>query len=285
MKRKFKWSVLMLIAIFTINFTSCSGDKNDEPDIPTSAGATANPASVFTNGVPKQVGNMQISTNEDGLVSKITQGSTVVTFSYPKRTKTRSGEEEYDVIFTIDNGYDVWKSYVILNSSGYAAYMKDVWDDDDINEYWIDYNSDTQLNKITVKNDSGKSELNCTYSNGNLTKLKYTYNLPGYGTVDGALLSFDYGTKVIANKGGIIIFDWYGIDEDDSLAYAYYAGILGKTSKSLPVKMISTLEDEDDSVDIYEWSINANGLPTSVTINWTDGEDGTTGTDTMKFDW
>lgn len=62
-------------------------------------------------------------------------------------------------------------------------------------------------------------------------------------------------TTPIVNKGCIMMFDeCFGIDMDE-LQIAYYAGLLGKATKNLPVA-------NDDNT--FTWTLNSNGLPTQL---------------------
>ena len=73
----------------------------------------------------------------------------------------------------------------------------------------------------------------------------------------------------IVNKGCIMLFDTtLGIDMDE-MQYAYFAGLLGKATKHLPVRLVGN-EGEEES---FAWHLNASGYPTSMVRshapNWT----------------
>lgn len=65
----------------TMTFTSCS-NNNDDND---TAGAVANPKTVFTGGLPRSVAGMTIRTNEKGQVISMKNGEDIVTFQYKRR--------------------------------------------------------------------------------------------------------------------------------------------------------------------------------------------------------
>lgn len=50
-----------------------------------------------------------------------------------------------------------------------------------------------------------------------------------------------------------------GIDMDE-MEYAYYAGLLGKAIKNLPVKCV----DDEGNVENYSWKLNSTGYPTQM---------------------
>lgn len=79
-------------------------------------------------------------------------------------------------------------------------------------------------------------------------------------------------------KGCIMLWDdTFGVDMDE-MQYAYYAGLLGKVTKHLPV---SCSEDNGDEVNNHTatWTLNSNGYPTKVIIS--DGNY----SDEITFSW
>ena len=63
----------------------------------------------------------------------------------------------------------------------------------------------------------------------------------------------------------------FDIDVEE-LQFAYYAGLLGKATKHLPVRSI----DEENEVTTFRWKkFNANGYPTSLSE----------GDDTKRISW
>ena len=105
----------------SVSFVACSDD--DGGNGPEVGGGTANPSTVFTSGVPKTVGGMNITTNADGLVSKITDGNAVVTFDYAQSR----ADNQADVVMNVKNmDGDDHICYIYLNSDGYAGYVKEL---------------------------------------------------------------------------------------------------------------------------------------------------------------
>ena len=64
-----------------------------------------------------------------------------------------------------------------------------------------------------------------------------------------------------------------GIDMDE-MQYAYFAGLLGKATKHLPVRLI----DNEGQEETFTWRLSTSGYPTSMVRsnapNWTN-----------TFDW
>ncbi|MDE7024942.1 MAG: hypothetical protein K2O88_03575 [Paramuribaculum sp.] len=144
--------VFMMLAV-CLGFAACS-DENDEPNGGESN--PVNPTTVFVNGIPKQVGSMTISTNNDGLVSHISDGNVNVDVSYPNLSRTMTS----DVVIDIDDSEEQYTVNVSLNSIGYAKYWKMSWKDGDWEERWFEYNSDGQLQKIKFLIQKGMEQLN-----------------------------------------------------------------------------------------------------------------------------
>lgn len=69
-----KLTKLMFVgfAAFSLVMTSCSDDKDEpNPNPGEETSGKANPATVFSNGLPAQVGDYVITKNNDGLVTKL----------------------------------------------------------------------------------------------------------------------------------------------------------------------------------------------------------------------
>ena len=64
--------------------------------------------------------------------------------------------------------------------------------------------------------------------------------------------------------------DTFDIDIEE-LQYAYYAGLLGKATKHLPVRSI----DEKNEVSTFRWTLDSNGYPTRFSE----------GDDTKRISW
>lgn len=52
----------------------------------------------------------------------------------------------------------------------------------------------------------------------------------------------------------------FGIDIG-AMKYAYYAGLLGKATKNLPLQLI----DKNGNKNNFTWIVNSNGFPTAMT--------------------
>ena len=267
-----KFLVVLTIGITCcMNFTSCSNEE-DEPDSGVGNG-TVNPATVFANGIPQKVGGMNLTVNSDGLVSALTDGSVKVTFEYPCMSRANDA----DVIMNVSDEEGDRVIYITLNDLGYSKYWKRVYDDGDVDEYWFEYNSDRKLNAINIATNWGEdAAIKFSYDKGNIVNVEmFTHS------ISSVRISLSYGSSPIKNIGGVMIFTMLGIDDCD-MQYSYYAGLLGKATSSLPIK----LEGHDLDgfvVEEYTWYIDDKELPTKLTTKYTDSD--YSDTEDMYFVW
>lgn len=279
----FKTMATIALVASSIGFASCSDDKNepaDGNDRNDGQEMVVNPSNVFTTGVPKQVGSMSITTGANGLVTAMSdpEDGVKITFTYP----TMSRADSYDVIMTKEEDGDKDIFNMLLNEAGFATYCKQIESDGNVEEWWFDYNADGQL--IMMKRSEGGNEVTeITYSNGNITAVKMRSEDDG----DGGDHIISYGSSLIENKGCIMLFDeTFGIDMDE-MAYAYFAGLLGKATKNLPASnSYTSFEPQGEPYSYnktFTWSLNAANLPTLLTTITTD-EWGSS-EETFEFAW
>ncbi|MDE5988147.1 MAG: DUF4595 domain-containing protein [Duncaniella sp.] len=265
---------MMAIASY-VGFVSCSDDGKDEPNGGENGEAVAvNPSKVFTAGVPKQIGAMSITTDANGLVTSMmnAEDGTKIALVYPGMSRA----ESYDVVMTIEEDGDKNVFNLRLNDLGFAKYCKQIESDGDVEEWWFEYNSDGRLTKMT--RSEGDNEVHeITYENGNITKVKEIHT--DHDGDDDWVIS--YGTQLIENKGCIMLFDeTFGIDMDE-LKYAYFAGLLGKATKNLPIERS---DKTDGDKGTYTWTLNPDGMPIKL-VAVESGDDWEDEPQTMKFKW
>lgn len=271
----------MMAIVGCMGFVSCSDDDKDEPNGVENGTEVVNPSNVFTAGVPKQVGSMSVTTDLKGLVTAMTntEDGVKITFTYPSMSRA----ESYDVIMTVDDDGDKTVFNLLLNDMGFAKYCKQIESDGDVEEWWFEYNSDGQLIKMK-RSEGGNEVTEITYENGNISKVKMRSEDDG----DGGDYVIGYGLSIIENKGCIMLFDeTFGIDMDE-MEYAYFAALLGKATKNLPVSNAYTRYDPNEGPykrdKTFTWSMNSNNLPIMLTTLTTD-EWGTEEPETFEFKW
>lgn len=258
MKNYLKLSVASLVmATVCINFSSCSSDNDDKssPDTPVVVG----PSNVFTGLTPKSVMGTTFTYNSNGQVIEIlTQDGDKYKFTYGSGLTTR--------VTNPDNTIRVESEEYIFNleigNNGFIKYCEQTkkWKNE-IDTWEFGYNSDSQLNYM--KRSEGDNEVtNITYSNGDITRVRMHAE-------DDSRVKDDYVieytsesvTNKIENKGCIMLFDQtFGIDMDEFWVF-YYAGLLGKATKHLPVSQTDMLDDGPYKTELYTWQLNSDGYP------------------------
>lgn len=241
----------------TVTFTSCNDNDNDTPDVPVKP-STGN---VFENGMPAAVGDAQILTNAEGQVTKIVDGSETYTFEYGSFSRST----EYQVRLTIadsDHPQEGSTIYMQLNNNGFVTSALQVYNDGDEDDTWrFEYDRDGHLTRLTRSESGDNYKIN--YSNCNISEVvkddedgdhrEYTFVYTGNGI-----------TTAIANKGCVMEFDEFFQVDMDEMGIVYYAGLLGKATRELPLGYTVTGKEGGDnytSSQIYHWTFDSNGYP------------------------
>lgn len=260
------------IVIAAIGLSSCS-NNDDEPKDSQSVEPTI--GNVFSQGLPAEADGYSFTTNDKGqLTSIISDDSVIATFEYGEFTRAAT----YDVLMKTINYYGNNDIYIQTNAQGYATHaIKISSDGDNDTETWdFEYNSDGQLISM---NSSDEGEFRITYTNGDITKVVET----GYGNRSEYVFNYtdQENPKAIPNKGNIMFFDEIYYVDMDVIEIAYFAGLLGKSTKNLPVGCVDA--DDPDDVRSFKWNLNTDGLPDELKIveSW----DGNEYIDTYRFSW
>ena len=84
----------------------------------------------------------------------------------------------------------------------------------------------------------------------------------------GYTFSFSYTsdevTTPIENRSGIMLYDGIFEVDLDQMSVLYFAGLLGKATKHLPVR---EYDQDADETYRFEWNINNAGLPEWVSVD------------------
>ncbi|PXX14331.1 DUF4595 domain-containing protein [Hoylesella shahii] len=253
----------------TMTFSSCSNDNDD------ATSTVANPQTVFTGGLPKSIAGMTIQTNEKGQVIAIVPESgklitfKPITFKYKDAT-TRSTASTPDVVMTIGEGKEYSTYNLYLNKDGFVKHCEEVvhnLDGEHTVPWNFTYNSNGQLLTMQSSGEGATGTTTIIYQNGNIveTKIEYFHEAEFNHSHKIYYTSTDITTP-IENKGSVMLFDEnFGLDSDDVL-YAYYAGLLGKATKDLPVKLIDN-KHHSQYTQYFSWTLNSAGYPISFKGN------------------
>lgn len=260
MNKFFKFPCIAFAAI-AMTFASCSDNDGDEPDInPTDVAFVKN---VFPLGLPISINDGAFVVNDKGQLTKITDTDRDgdVIFEYGDLSRADKFQVHMSVYDTSDN--DIYKDYYIqLNEKGFATYVEESSDGELYCKYHFSYNNDDQLAYIKVVDvDNGKDELDVeyrlTYSNGDLTKTEEIWD--GESSAYTYVYTNSSHPQPVVNKGCIMLYaeeDCFEIDMDE-LKWAFYAGLLGKATKNLPMGYV----DEDNEGEEFVWELNSSQLP------------------------
>ena len=256
---------LLMISITALMAASCGSDDNAPADPTTTTdldGIKQNISEVYPNGVPMQVDGCNIELDTNGLISKIYDDYSCVTFDY-SAVSARSGNRI--VTMRIDDSdedegeesYDICR--LTINEEGLVTYCheEEYYNGEcDTQEWWFKYSN---RHLTWMKRTEGDNEVTTiSYTDNDITKVSMMSDSPENSYTSQTY----YGNNPIANKWGIMLWDFCFEIDMDEMKYAGYAGFLGKATHHLPTK---TVNNDYVYEDTFEWSFDGNGRPVSVT--------------------
>lgn len=256
----------------TVGMTSC--DDDDTPDRP------AGIDQVFTAGVPKSIGDANITTDGQGRVTEIKvddeYSPELIKFNYTPVTRATTYDVTMDYYYCGEHDYTF---YIKLNAQGFAEYVLQVDAEDkeyypgesnEPDEWFFAYDKDGHLTSmIRSENDSEIEKI--IYKNGNVAEVQVFEAAASSPRKTRTIAYTDANTtSLLPNKGGLMLFDdFFDVDLDEG-KYLYFAGLLGTATKNLPVGYTEVSTWIDDSTgkpqtDVYtyshSWVLNAEELP------------------------
>ena len=263
--------VLFVITLGCSALISCGNDnKTIEPDKPTTP-TEVNPLNVFTGGMPLSYGKYNILKNVKGQVSAIqaNNGDEKITFEYMESTSNNANTP--NVVMTLESKDEKLVLNLFLNKEGFVKHCdetkyhrgdlsrKETWD--------FTYNNNGQL--LTMFRSEGNERTTIKYEAGNIVSTTEKAVNGTRNKTHKVYYTSQSVPSLIVNKGCIMLFDTtLGIDMDE-MQYAYFAGLLGKATKHLPVRLVGNEREEES----FAWHLNASGYPTSMVRshapNWT----------------
>ncbi|WP_455080306.1 DUF4595 domain-containing protein [Prevotella melaninogenica] len=267
MKKTITIALLTTAVIGATSFFSSCSIKNDDdsdwiidrrPDP-----VTIDLSKVFTNGTPKEVDSMTIQTDERGLVTSIKTKDEMVSFKY-FNTKTRAIVIP-NVVMKVERNGDTTFYRMYLNNNGFVRGCMIEQKENTKEDTWrFTYNDNDQLINIIHSADDYK-KFTLTYKDSNISEIETTTIVSQTTTRKKDTCKVAYTSTAtptpIVNKGNIMLFNaTFGIDIG-AMKYAYYAGLLGKATKNLPVQLI----DKSGNKNNFTWTVNSNGFPTAMT--------------------
>ena len=267
---------LLAVAVIGATFvlSSCSNKKDDDwiierrPDP-----VTIDLSKVFTNGMPKEADSMTIQTDDRGLVTGIKTKDETVSFKYDN-IKTRAIVIP-NVFMKVERNGKATVYVMYLNNNGFVRGCMIEQKENTKEDTWrFTYNDNDQLINIIHSADDYK-EFTLTYKDSNISEIETKTIVSQTTTRKKDTCKVAYTSTAtptpIVNKGNIMLFNTtFGIDIG-AMKYAYYAGLLGKATKNLPVQLINKSSNKNN----FTWTVNSNGFPTAMT----------SGSHQYKFGW
>lgn len=259
MRKLFQLALMVTLTVGTTMMASCSKDNSDEPEQKMVNGTDVNPRNVFPLGLPKKISENVLTLNEKGQLVQFAEpnGDERITFEY--KDVALGSTQAPQVILTETDEPDKHVYELYLNRDGFVTHAKEThYSNDHIagKATWdFAYNADNQLKDVKCSAD--KKHIVLEYQNGNVVKT--TTTTAGKPTEVTTITYATASIRPIENKTGVMLFG-ATLDADfDNLEAAYYAGLLGKPSKNLPLQ-----SEKSGNKATSKWTLDSNGNPTAL---------------------
>ena len=263
----FVW--LLAIALSAaIALTACS-KNSDGPDGGEDKGKVeVNPTKVFVNGMPKIVDGSVFTRDFKGRLSSIYNREENVLIAFAYTSSILGTKDVPNVVMTVTDADERTVYNLFLNKDGFVKYCDEIDYEEKGNNpkttTWnFEYNSDGQLIKAVQSKDGVKTSSTIAYNDGDAVETVTMSEKDGKETDHYRIYyTSKKVTLPIENRGCIMSFDVaLGLDLDH-LHGAYYAGMLGKATKHLPIYNM----DKDNDKTTFDWTFNNNGFPTKIVV-------------------
>ena len=259
MRKLFQLALMVTLTVGTTMMASCSKDNSDEPEQKMVNGTDVNPRNVFPLGLPKKISEIVLTLNEKGQLIQLAEPNDDERITFEYKDVALGSTQAPQVILTETDEPDKHVYELYLNRDGFVTHAKEThYRNDHIagKATWdFAYNADNQLKDVKCSAD--KKHIVLEYQNGNVVKT--TTTTVGKPTEVTTITYATASTRPIENKTGVMLFATT-LDADlDYLEAAYYAGLLGKPSKNLPLQS----EKSGDKANL-KWTLDSNGNPTAL---------------------
>lgn len=276
MKKLSNFVWLLAIALgAAIALTACS-KNSDGPDGGEDKGKVeVNPTKVFVNGMPKIVDGSVFTRDFKGRLSSIYNREENVLIAFAYTSSILGTKDVPNVVMTVTDGDERTVYNLFLNKDGFVKYCDEIDYEKKGNTpkttTWnFEYNSDGQLIKAVESKDGVKTSSTIAYNDGDAVETVTMSEKDGKETDHYRIYyTSKKVTSPIENRGCIMSFDVaLGLDLDH-LHGAYYAGMLGKATKHLPIYNM----DKDNDKTTFDWILNDNGFPTKIVVKDDEGRE------------
>ena len=259
MRKLFQLALMVTLTAGIAMMTSCSKDNSDEPEQKMVNGTDVNPRNVFPLGLPKKISELVLTLNEKGQLIQLAEPNDDERITFEYKDVALGSTQAPQVILTETDEPDKHVYELYLNRDGFVTHAKEThYRNDHIagKATWdFAYNADNQLKD--AKCSTNKKHIVLEYQNGNVVKT--TTTTVGEPTEVTTITYATASTRPIENKTGVMLFG-ATLDADfDNLEVAYYAGLLGKPSKNLPLQ-----SEKSGDKATFKWTLDGNGNPTAL---------------------
>lgn len=275
MKKLSNFVWLLAIALgAAIALTACS-KNSDGPDGGEDKGKVeVNPTKVFVNGMPKIVDGSVFTRDFKGRLSSIYNREENVLIAFAYTSSILGTKDVPNVVMTVTDADERTVYNLFLNKDGFVKYCDEIdyekGNTPKTTTWNFEYNSDGQLIKAVQSKDGVKTSSTIAYNDGDAVETVTMSEKDGKET-DHCKVYYTSKkvTSPIENRGCLMSFD-VALDLDlDHLQNVYYAGMLGKATKHLPIYNM----DKDNDKTTFDWTFNDNGFPTKIVVKSDDGRE------------
>ena len=263
MRKLFQLALMVTLTVGTTMMASCSKDNSDEPEQKMVNGTDVNPRNVFPLGLPKKLSEKVLTLNEKGQLIQLAEPNDDERITFEYKDVALGSTQAPQVILTETDEPDKHVYELYLNRNGFVTHAKEThYSNDHIigKATWdFAYNADNQLKDAKCSAD--KKHIVLEYQNGNVVKT--TTTAAGKPTEVTTITYATASTRRIENKTGVMLFATTLDADFDNLEVAYYAGLLGKPSKNLPLQ-----SEKFGDKATFKWTLDGNGNPTVLNYSF-----------------
>lgn len=259
MRKLFQLALMVTLTAGIAMMASCSKDNSDEPEQKMVNGTDINPRNVFPLGLPKKISENVLTLNEKGQLVQFSEPNSKDRATFEYKDVALGSTQAPQVILTETDEPDKYVYELYLNQNGFVTHAKEThYSNDHIagKATWdFAYNADNQLKDVKCSAD--KKHIVLEYQNGNVVKT--TTTATGEPTEVTTITYATASIRPIENKTGVMLFATTLDADFDNLEVAYYAGLLGKPSKNLPLQ-----SEKSGDKATFKWTLDGNGNPTAL---------------------
>ena len=263
MRKLFQLALMVTLTVGTTMMASCSKDNSDEPEQKMVNGTDVNPRNVFPLGLPKKISEIVLTLNEKGQLVQFSEPNSNDRATFEYKDVALGSTQAPQVILTETDEPDKYVYELYLNRDGFVTHAKEThYSNDHIigKATWdFAYNADNQLKDVKCSAD--KKHIVLEYQNGNVVKT--TTTTAGEPTEVTTITYATASIRPIENKTGVMLFATTLDADFDNLEVAYYAGLLGKPSKNLPLQ-----SEKSGDKATFKWTLDGNGNPTVLNYSF-----------------